>query len=88
MSEIKDDTKKAKYTPILPFDITIGEDFEMYQNFTYRRDLSLFDNDEQKMERGNVIHGYRCNFQEARPIGGDAPAAEEESSEEESNEED
>ena len=82
MSEIKDDTKKTKFTPILPFDVTVGEKFEMYQNFTYQRDISLFDNDEQMMERGNVIHAYRCTFQDARPIGGD-PLPEDEISEDE-----
>ncbi|MBQ9120248.1 MAG: hypothetical protein IJY09_09395 [Lachnospiraceae bacterium] len=73
MPETKDDTNKTKYSPILPFDVTVGEDFSMYQHTTYHRDISMFDNDEQMMERGNVIHSFRCNFQEARPIGGDMP---------------
>ena len=50
------------YTPIQPFNIMIGED------------LTLFDQDEVKMERGNVISQFRCNFEKPRMIGGDAPA--------------
>ena len=63
-----------KYTPIQPFNIMIGEDFSMYENPTYHRDLTLFDQDEVKMERGNVISQFRCNFEKPRMIGGDAPA--------------
>lgn len=87
MSE-NNDTKKStnKFSPILPFDVTVGENFAMYQNPTYHRDISLFDNNEQMMERGNVIHAYRCNFQEARPIGGDVAATAEETDAEEASE--
>ncbi len=71
MEKEKKAAKGTTYTPVLPYDITVGEDHDMYQHFTYHRDISLFDNDEKKMERGNVIHSYRCNFKDPLPIGGD-----------------
>lgn len=59
------------YTPILPYDVTAHEDFYMYDHATYVRDLSLFDNNERMMNRGNVIHFYNCKFGEPKKIGGD-----------------
>lgn len=63
--------KEHNYTPILPYDITAHENFSMYDNFAYVRDITLFDNNERMMNRGNVIHFYDCKFVEPKKIGGD-----------------
>ncbi len=68
MSETK---TEHHYTPILPYDVTAHEDFYMYDHFPYTRDLSLFDNNERMMNRGNVIHFYTCKMAEPKKIGGD-----------------
>lgn len=69
-------TKEKKYTPILPFDITTGEDFYMYDHPVYKRDITMFDHNEQMMNRGNVISILNYKMGEPRRIGGD-PSAEE-----------
>lgn len=69
------DEKKdeKKYTPILPFDITTGEDHYMYDHPVYVRDITLFDNNERMMNRGNVISIFNCKMVPPCKVGGDIP---------------
>lgn len=66
-----DEKKEKKYTPIQPYDRTLFEDHSMYNNPHYTRDLSLFDNNEVMMNRGNMIHNYQTKMVEPRKVGGD-----------------
>ena len=61
--------ENKKYTPILPFDITFGENFITYDNQVYHQDLEYITPDKVKMESGNVIKYYRCNDNRICHIG-------------------
>lgn len=50
-----------KYTPILPFDGTIGENFIIYDNQTYHQDINYITADHVKKDSGNIIKYYRCS---------------------------
>lgn len=68
--------KGKNYTPILPFDVTTGEDHSMYDNTVYHRDITLFDQNEKMMNRGNTVSVLNYKMVAPRKIGGD-PAEEE-----------
>lgn len=74
--EKKEMDVEKHYTPILPYDSTLHEDFSMYDRPVYTRDLSLFDNNERMMNRGNVIHFFECKKVAPRKVGGDIIDAE------------
>ncbi len=69
MPELKEDTKK--YTPILPFDHTLSENFSMYQSLPYTRDITLITEHSIRLESGNVYKYYRATQQDSYPVGGD-----------------
>lgn len=73
---MSDNTSEKKYTPLLPYDVTRGERFEAYDNTVYRRDLSLFDNDETKLNRGNVVSVFSYQLAGPKKIGGDTASEE------------
>jgi hypothetical protein len=56
---------KEDITPIQPFDVTIGENYSMYDQEKYKRDLSLFNENAVMMERGNIIKYY--NAKDTKP---------------------
>ena len=58
------------YTPLLPFDGTIAENFVIYYPTPYVRDINLIPPEKIAMESGNVIKHYRCQISEPMPIGG------------------
>lgn len=67
-----DENEKKSYKPLPHYDPMLHEDFSMYERPTYIRDLTLFDNNEVMLNRGNVIHFYECNTLKPKKIGGDA----------------
>lgn len=69
MSELNQNNKK--YTPLLPFDSTLNEDFSMYQSLPYIRDISLITDHSIRLESGNVYKFYRTSEQDACSVGGD-----------------
>ena len=75
--------EKKDYTPILPFDVTVGEDYSMYDNTVYHRDITLFDQNERMMNRGNTISVLNYKMGAPRKIGGDPVEEKEEENMEE-----
>lgn len=61
---------KNDYTPLLPFDSTVAENFVIYYPTAYVRDINLIPPEKIAMESGNVIKYYRCISTEPIPIGG------------------
>ena len=59
------------YSPILPFDVTQGENISMYLNTTYSRDIALCADFNKKKESGNLYKYYRCDEIKPVKIGGD-----------------
>ncbi|WP_066714272.1 hypothetical protein [Clostridium sp. Marseille-P299] len=64
-------TDSKDYTPILPYDITLGESFVIYDNTTYQRDHDLCNKETIHMESGNIVKYSTCNITKATKIGGD-----------------
>ncbi len=58
------------YTPLLPFDSTVAENFVIYYPTPYVRDINLIPPEKIAMESGNLIKYYRCNITEPKPVGG------------------
>ncbi len=58
-----------KFTPLLPYDITQGEHFYIYDHETYTVDPSLCNKETVMMESGNVYKYYRCATVEPYLIG-------------------
>jgi hypothetical protein len=50
--------KLTNYEPLLPYDITRGEDHYLYDNMTYVCDLVLCNKDMVHMVSGNIIKFY------------------------------
>lgn len=61
---------KIKYAPILPFDVSYGEHFAMYDSMVYHKDNNVCNETHICMESGNVYKFFRCAVQEPYPIGG------------------
>lgn len=61
---------KQNYTPLLPFDSTVAENFVIYYPTAYVRDINLIPPEKIAMESGNLIKYYRCNIKEPTPVGG------------------
>lgn len=59
------------YTPILPYDATLGEHFNMYDNTTYHKDYNLCNKETIHKESGNVLKYHSCKVTEPCKIGGD-----------------
>lgn len=47
-----------------PYDETMWENWSMYDNVPYVRDLNLRSENNLAMESGNIIKGYRCVMKE------------------------
>ncbi len=58
------------YTPLLPFDSTIAENFIIYYPVPYVRDINLIPPEKIAMESGNVVKYYTYQLTEPIPIGG------------------
>ncbi|MBQ3029041.1 MAG: hypothetical protein IJD26_08155 [Lachnospiraceae bacterium] len=58
------------YTPLLPFDSTVAENFVIYYPVPYVRDISLIPPEKIAMESGNVVKYYTYRLAEPMPIGG------------------
>ena len=58
------------YTPLLPFDSTVAENFIIYYPTPYIRDVNLIPPEKIAMESGNVVKYYRCQIAEPVAIGG------------------
>lgn len=77
-----------KFTPLLPFDSSLGEQFALYDNMTYVCDNDICNAGMVKMESGNVCKFYRCKSTEPIKIGGDIVDSEALEIEEDSEEND
>ena len=60
-----------EYTPILPYDVTLGEHFNIYDNSTYHKDINLCNKETIHKESGNVLKYFSCKITEPYKIGGD-----------------
>jgi len=58
------------YTPLLPFDSTVAENFVIYYPVPYIRDVNLIPPEKIAMESGNVVKYYRYQITEPVAIGG------------------
>lgn len=61
---------EKEYTPILPYDATITDNFTIYYPVAYTRNLNLVPPEAIAMESGNVVKYYRCAEKDPVPIGG------------------
>lgn len=61
---------EKSYTPLLPFDSTVAENFVIYYPIPYIRDINLIPPEKIAMESGNVIKYYSYQFSEPIAIGG------------------
>lgn len=50
--------------PVKPYDESIWETWNMYDNMPYYWDPDLYDTKKLTMESGNVIKAYRCLIKE------------------------
>ncbi len=66
-----DHNDKLSFTPILPFDVTYGEQFAMYDHQAYIKNNEMCNQNTVKLESGNVTRFYRCSMQQPVKIGGD-----------------
>ncbi len=57
------------FTPILPFDVTQGEHYYIYDHVTYTVDPAYCNKEAIRMESGNVYKYYRCATSEPFLIG-------------------
>lgn len=62
--------REKGYTPLLPFDSTLTDNFIIYYPVPYVRDISLIPPEKIALESGNVIKYYRYTVAEPIPIGG------------------
>lgn len=67
-----------EYSPILPFDITLGESFLIYQHMTYYRDRDLCNSIGICKISGNVYKYYTLTMTEPVMIGDQQPDSDEE----------
>lgn len=61
---------EKRYTPLLPFDGTVAENFVIYYPVPYVRDINLIPPEKIAMESGNVVKYYTYQLTEPMPIGG------------------
>lgn len=61
---------EKNYTPLLPFDSTVAENFVIYYPVPYVRDIALIPPEKIAMESGNVVKYYRYQITEPVAIGG------------------
>lgn len=64
---------KKEYTPILPFDATQTDNFEIYEKAEYKFSLDMYREEKPvKLHHNSMIKYYSCNY-EAKPVklGGD-----------------
>ena len=61
---------KQSYTPLLPFDSTVAENFTIYYPIPYIRDINLIPSEKIALESGNIIKYYRYRLAEPVPVGG------------------
>lgn len=60
-----------EYTPILPYDVTLGEHFDMYDHKTYHKDNNMCNQDTVHKMSGNVVKHFSCKIAKPCKIGGD-----------------
>lgn len=66
------DPKSTDYMPILPYDSTGFDNFQIYTIKTYTRDLEIAEPvNPLKLHNPNMIKYYRCENIEPVKIGGD-----------------
>ncbi len=63
-------TKSSTYEPILPYDITYGEERQLYNNMAYACDPILCNKETVHMVSGNIIKYYECLPSKPLKIGG------------------
>ena len=69
---------EKKYTPILPFDGTLNENFTIYDNQIYHQNIDYITPEKVKKDSGNIIKYYRCSDVKPYYIGETRPEEEEE----------
>ena len=62
--------KDETYTPILPFDITVGEHFHIYGEEIYVQDKALCGENSIRMQSGNILKYYEQKDVDPVKIGG------------------
>lgn len=62
---------EKKYTPLLPYDDTKADNFSIYDNVEYVRDMTLVDEDPLKIHYTNMVKYYRVDTSTPARIGGD-----------------
>jgi hypothetical protein len=71
-------TNSDKKIPILPFDVTFGENFTLYKEMKYIQDRDLSEKVGIRKESGNVCKYYTTIEAEPIKIGENQPDTEEE----------
>ena len=69
-----DKTEGKKTAPLLPYDVTVAENFKMYDSFSYENNRDLTSPMLHTMETGNVLKYYTCDISDdSFRIGVDTP---------------
>lgn len=66
-----ENTKSTKSAPMLPYDITYGETFQIYDAMAYVCDPILCNKEMVHKESGNIIKFYEYLQKDAIKIGGE-----------------
>ncbi len=65
---------ERKTAPLLPYDVTVAENFKMYDSFSYENNRDATSPMLHTLETGNVIKYYCCSMDEKDfRIGIDTP---------------
>ena len=66
--------KEKKMAPILPYDVTVAENFKMYDSFAYENNRDETAPMLHTMETGNLLKYYTCNVTDENfRVGVDTP---------------
>ncbi len=70
----RENKKEKKLAPMLPYDVTVAENFRMYDSFPYENNRDKTTPMLHTAETGNIIKYYTCNVSETNfRIGVDIP---------------
>lgn len=64
------ENNEKQYQPILPFDCSVGTNFQMYESQPYQKDNEVCNAANVVMESGNVYKFFRYIVKEPCPVGG------------------
>lgn len=65
------DEAKKDYMPLLPFDVTFGDHFIIYDSSDYQADTTLCNKENVRMYSGNIYKFFTYSLNDPYKVGGD-----------------